>query len=326
MKKSSEIVIYKNQNGENQIDVRLENETIWLTQEQISSLFEVDRTVITKHLKNIFASQELDEKSNVQKMHIAGSDKPVKFYNLDGIISVGYRVNSKRATAFRIWATSTLKDHLVKGFTVNQKRLGEIGLTEFEETIALVKKVIHSKQLESSEAQGLLDIITSYSQSWLLLQKYDEAQIETPKKSQKSKKILKYSDATKAITELKNELLRKKEASDLFGREREKSLEGIIGSIYQTFGGKELYPSIEEKAANLLYFIIKDHPFSDGNKRIGAFLFIVFLAKNSYLLRKNGEKKINDNTLVAVALLIAESNPKQKDLLTKLVMNFLNEK
>jgi hypothetical protein len=162
MKKSSEIVIYKNQNGENQIDVRLENETIWLTQEQISSLFEVDRTVITKHLKNIFASQELDEKSNVQKMHIAGSDKPVKFYNLDGIISVGYRVNSKRATQFRIWATSILKDHLVKGFTVNQKRLSEIGLTKFEETIALVKKVIHSKKLENTEVQGLLDIIASY--------------------------------------------------------------------------------------------------------------------------------------------------------------------
>ncbi len=329
MKKPSEIIIYKNRNGENQIDVRLENETIWLDAHQLGSIFEVDRTVIVKHIQNIYKTNELEENSTCAKIAQVAADGKIRqmnSYNLDVILAVGYRVNSKRATQFRIWATSVLKDHLVKGFTVNQKRLGETGLTEFEETIALVKKVIHSKQLENSEAQGLLDIITSYSQSWLLLQKYDEAQIETPKKSQKSKKILKYSDATKAITELKNELLRKKEASDLFGREREKSLEGIIGSIYQTFGGKELYPSIEEKAANLLYFGIKDHPFSDGNKRIGAFLFIVFLAKNSYLLRKNGEKKINDNTLVAVALLIAESNPKQKDLLTKLVMNFLNEK
>lgn len=332
MKKPSKIIIYKNRNEKNQIDVRLEDETIWLSLNQISELFDTDKSGISRHIKNIFLEKELDQKATVAKIatvQTEGSrhiERSVEHFNLDVILSVGYRVSSKRATQFRIWATSILKDHLIKGFTVNQKRLGEIGLTEFEETIVLVKKVIHSKQLENSEAQGLLDIITSYSQSWLLLQKYDEAQIETPKKSKKSKKILKYSDATKAITELKNELLKKKEASDLFGREREKSLEGIIGSIYQTFGGKELYPSIEEKAANLLYFVIKDHPFSDGNKRIGAFLFIVFLAKNSYLLRKNGEKKINDNTLVAVALLIAESNPKQKDLLTKLVMNFLNEK
>ncbi len=332
MKKPAEIVIYKNQNGENQIEVNLQNETLWLSLNQISELFDTDKSGISRHIKNIFLEKELDQKATVAKtatVQIEGSrhiTRDIEHFNLDVILSVGYRVNSKRATQFRVWATSILKDHLVKGFTINQKRLGETGLAEFEETIALVKKVISSKQLESSEAQGLLDIITGYSQSWLLLQKYDEAQIEAPKKSLKSRKILKYSDATNAITELKRELLRKKEASDLFGREREKSLAGIIASIYQTFGGKELYPSIAEKASNLLYFIIKDHPFSDRNKRIGAFLFIVFLAKNNYLLRRNGEKKINDNTLVAVALLIAESNPKQKDLLTKLVMNFLSEK
>jgi death-on-curing family protein len=326
MKKPSEIIIYKNQDGKNQIEVHLENDTAWLTQEQISLLFAIDRTVVTKHLRNIFLSHELEEKSNVQKMHIAGSDKPVKFYNLDCIISVGYRANSKRATQFRIWATSVLKEHLVKGFTVNQKRLNETGLKEFEEAVGLVKKVIQSKQLENKEAQGLLEIITTYSQSWLLLQKYDEAKIEAPKKVKRPGKVFKYDFALQAIAELKSELLRKKEASDLFGHERQKALAGIIGSIYQTFAGKELYPTIEEKASHLLYFIIKDHPFSDGNKRIAAFLFIVFLAKNNYLLRKNGEKKINDNTLVAVALLIAESNPKQKDLLVKLVMNFLSEK
>lgn len=329
MKKPSEIVIYKNKNGQNQIDVRLENETIWLDAHKLGSIFDVDRTVIVKHIHNIYKTKELEEKSTCAKIAQVAADGKVRkmnIYNLDVILSVGYRVNSKHATQFRIWATSILRNHLVKGFTINQKRLDETGLKEFEEAINLVKKVVHSKQLESNEAQGLLDIITSYSQSWLLLQKYDEAQIEAPKKSKKSSKILKYDFASHAISELKSELTRKKEASDLFGRERQKALEGILGSVYQTFGGKELYPTIEEKAAHLLYFIIKDHPFTDGNKRIGAFLFIVFLAKNNYLLRKNGEKKINDNTLVAVALLIAESNPKQKDLLVKLVMNFLNEK
>jgi death-on-curing family protein len=329
MKKSSEILIYKNEDNKNEIEIQLKDETIWLDAHQLAAIFGVDRTVIVKHIQNIYKTGELKENSTCAKIAQVAADgkmRKMNIYNLDVAISTGYRTNSAKATQFRIWATSILKDHLVKGFTLNQKRLDETGLKEFEEAVGLVKKVIQSKRLESSEAQGLLEIITSYSQSWLLLQKYDEAQIEAPKKSKKSSKILKYDFALRAIEELKSELLRKKEASDLFGRERQKSLEGIFGSIYQTFSGSELYPTVEEKAANLLYFIIKDHPFSDGNKRIAAFLFIVFLAKNKYLLRKNGEKKINDNTLVAVALLIAESDPKQKDLLVKLVMNFLNEK
>ncbi|OFW80154.1 MAG: hypothetical protein A2887_06895 [Alphaproteobacteria bacterium RIFCSPLOWO2_01_FULL_40_26] len=327
MKKQSEILIYQTPN--NQIEVRLENETIWLDSHRVGSIFGVDRSVIVKHIRNIYDSDELGESSTCAKITQLAADgkmRQMNIYNLDVIIAVGYRVNSKRATQFRIWATSTLKDHLTKGFTINQKRLDEKGLEEFEEAIALVKKVIQSKQLKNHEAQGLLEIITNYSHSWMLLQKYDEEKIEAPKKSKKSRKILKYEDAVKAISDLKRELVKRKEASELFGYERGKALEGILASIYQTFGGKELYPTIEEKAANLLYFVIKDHPFSDGNKRIAAFLFIVFLVKNSYLLRKNGEKKINDNTLVAVSLLVAESNPKQKDLLTKLVMNFLNEK
>lgn len=322
---NGEIVIYRSKAGRVELEVNLYKETVWLMQRQLSLLFDVERSVITKHLNNIFKSGELIEKSNVQKMHIASSDKPVKVYNLDTIISLGYRVNSKRATQFRIWATSILKNHIINGYTLNQKRIQEKGLNDFEEAVALIRRTVENKSLSGDESKGLLEVITTYASTWLMLQKYDQHDIPTPKTKNSHRKF-DYDFCRKAIDEIKAELMKKEEATGLFGHEREGQFKGIIGGIYQTFDKHELYPSIEEKAAHLLYFIIKDHPFSDGNKRIGSFLFIVFLAKNNYLYRNNGERKINDNALTALALLIAESDPKQKALMIPLVMQFLSEK
>lgn len=321
-----EIAIYKDKNKEVVIEAVLREETIWLTQAQISSLFNIERSVVTKHLRNIFLSGELSEKSNVQKMHIPESDKPVKLYDLDAIISVGYRVNSKQATQFRIWATKTLREYIIKGYSLNQKRLNELQgkkLAEFEQAVGLIKRTIENKQLSGSEESGLLKVITEYANSWLLLQKYDEGDLPLLKSPKKPSFSIDYKFAVNAIDELRANLIKKNEASELFGKEREGSLEGVIGNIYQAFGGNEFYKSIEEKAAHLLYFIIKDHPFLDGNKRTGSFLFIAFLAKNKHLYRKDGEKKINDNALVALALLVAESEPGHKDVIIKLIMNLI---
>lgn len=327
--KNQQIIIYQSSDRQVQLDVHLTDETIWLTQKQIAELFGIERSVITKHLKNIFFSQELAEKSNVQFLHIAGSDKPVKLYNLDVIISVGYRVNSKRATQFRIWATQTLKKYVLDGFVVNQKRLQEKQfdrLKELEQATTLLQKTIARHELRNDEATGLLKVITDYTESWLLLHKYDEGQLKTDHVTKRLVYRLTYKDARAGVDELRTTLLKKKEAGDLFGAEREHMFESIIGNINQTFGGQELYGSIEEKAAHLLYFIIKDHVFSDGNKRSGAFLFVWFLARNNHLYTKKGEKKINDNALVAIALLIAESDPKEKDLMIKLVVNLIRKR
>lgn len=324
--KTGEIVIYRNQDKSIAVEAQLTKETIWLTQAQIANLFDVDRTVITKHLRNIFISGELVEKSNVQKMHIANSDKPVSFYALDVIISVGYRVNSRLATQFRIWATKVLRNHIIKGYTVNKQRLPQLEvkqLHELAETVGLVKKTILNRELSSSETSGLLQVITDYANTWVLLQKYDEAKLALPSKTKSIKAKLSYDLVTEAISGLKKDLLSKKQATVIFGQEREHGLEQIIMSLEQSFGGKKLYPSVEQQAAHLLYFVIKDHPFVDGNKRIASFLFVLFLARNKALLKANGEKKITDYTLVALALLIAESDAKHKDIMVKLIMNFL---
>lgn len=325
---SGEVIIYKTPKGP-ELEVQLEKETVWLDAHQMAQIFDIDRTGVVRHIANIYKTGELDKKSTCAKIAQVAKDGKIRemdVYNLDMIISVGYRVNSKRATEFRIWATSVLRDHIVKGVTVNQKRLRELKgdqLKEFEKTLGLIEKA-KAKALSGDEAVGLLDIITNYANSWLLLQKYDEGMLEVGRTT-KGRYILEYDDAVKAISELKNDLINKKEAGNLFGLEREDMIKGILAGINQSFGGKEIYPSIEEKAAHLLYFIIKDHPFSDGNKRIGSFLFIVFLMRNNYLYNKKGEKKINDNALVALALMIAESNPKDKDIMVKLVVNFLHQ-
>jgi prophage maintenance system killer protein len=318
-----EIIIYETSKKEVKLDVRLGGETVWLTQAQIALLFGSERSVITKHLRNIFQSGELDEKSNVQKMHIADSDKPVKFYDLDAIISIGYRVNSKRATQFRVWATKTLKDYLVKGYAINEKRLLEAKETfsKLQKTVAFLREK-SQKELLSGQSQEILDLLADYAKTLSLLEQYDAGEIKRLK-GNKTKFILKYESCSAIIFELKSQLSKKREAGDLFGMERGGAFSGIITNLYQTFGGKALYDTFESKAAHLLYFIIKDHPFSDGNKRIGSFLFVYFLDKEKYSYRKNGERKINDNALVALALLIAESAPKEKELMVDMIINLL---
>jgi len=289
------------------------------------SLYEKDQSVISRHINKIFADEEIDQKSNMQKMHIANSDKPVKFYSLDVVLAVGYRTSSAKAIKFRQWATTILKDHLIQGYTLNQKRLQQKGIKEFNQAIALLQTTIAHENLECDEAKGLLDVIVGYGRSWSLLEGYDEDTLSIPVYRATQKFILGYDEAKDSIAKLKGELMKKSEATELFGREKAGELDGIIGNIYQTFGGDDLIPSVEAKAAHLLYYIIKDHPFVDGNKRIGAFLFILFLQKNRMLYRPSGEAKINDNALVALALMVAKSLPVQKDTVIALVVNMLAE-
>lgn len=321
MKSKGEILIYKAKDGSQQLEVMLEQETVWLTQKQITELFDRERTVITKHIGNIFKEKELEEKSVCAKFaHTAGDGKTyeTQYYNLDVIISVGYRVKSKRGTQFRQWATQRLKEHLVKGYTINEKRLADL-----EQTIKLVRQTGQAKELSATEAKGLLDIITNYTQSFILLNQFDSNSLPEAKLNENITYEIEYSEAIKAIAELKQQLIKKKEASVLFGNERDGAFAGILNSVVQTFGGKYLYKSIEAQAAHLLYFVIKNHPFTDGNKRIGAFLFVWFLEKNRHRFKKSGELKINDNALVALALLVAQSNPDDKDLMISLVINLI---
>ncbi|MBI5152161.1 virulence protein RhuM/Fic/DOC family protein [Candidatus Peregrinibacteria bacterium] len=323
------IIIYKTKDGKTKIDVKLEKETIWLNAHQMADLFCVDRTVIVKHMHNIYKIGELKPKLTCAKNAQVAKDGKVRnidFYNLDMIISVGYRVNSLRGTEFRIWATKILRNHIVKGFTVNKKRLEENrqkSLIELEKTIALLKSSMQNKALDYDEALGLLQVITDYANSWILLQKYDENALKIKKQPSRRAAIFTYPQAKKAIEELKAALISKKETTDLFGREREHGLDAIFGAINQTFNGKHLYRGFEEKAAHLFYFIIKDHPFVDGNKRAAAFLFILFLSRNNRLFNEKGERKINDVALVALALLIAQSNPKDKEIMIALITNLV---
>jgi death-on-curing family protein len=327
--KKGEIVIYKSKDGP-KLDVRLEEETIWLTLNQIAFLFNVQKAAISKHIKNIISSGELNEKSTVSKMETVQMEgnrrikRILTYFNLDMIISVGYRVNSRRATQFRIWATKTLKEHLIKGYTINEKRLLQTQnqLKELQSAISFLQEKSKNKLLTGQE-QEILNLLSNYSKTLTLLEKYDKEKLTLIKKT-KSKFKLKYEETIKVINEIKKDLINKNEASDLFGKEINNKLKDILGNIYQTFGKKELYPSLEEKAAHLLYFIIKDHPFIDGNKRIASFLFIYFLDKNNFLYRHNGEKKINDNALTALALLIAISNPKDKEILIKITTNLIS--
>ncbi|MDY0181145.1 virulence protein RhuM/Fic/DOC family protein [Aliarcobacter skirrowii] len=322
----SKIVIYEDANGEIKLDVSLENDTLWLSQKQLEVLFDRDKSVISRHIKNIFKEEELDKNSVVAKNATTATDGKiyqVEYYNLDMIISLGYRVNSKRATSFRVWATKILKDYIINGYSINNKRLQQKGLKELNETISLLKDTISNAQIELNEAKGLLDVILNYSRTWTLLQGYDEDSLKINFVAKEAKFILDSDEAKNYIAQLKNELIKKGEATELFGREKAGEFEGILRNIYQTFGGVDLLESVEEKAANLLYYIIKGHPFNDGNKRIGAFMFILFLSKNNMLYKSNGELKINDNALVALSLMTAKSDPKQKDTIINLIVNIL---
>ena len=331
--KKGEIVIYKDNQGP-ELHVQMDGETIWLNQAQISELFQTARTSITRHIGNIFKSGELIEanstlkQANVQKMHI-GLDKPTIYYNLDVIISVGYRVNSKRATQFRIWATNRLRDYLVKGYAINEKRLKDaenlqIKLKELESVHKVFQHALENKKLEGYERE-LLKIISDYANTWFVLNAYDKDELKIEDVAKRAAKSLDHQELQKSIGAFKKRLMAKKEASDLFGREVGGKFEAVLGSINQTFAGKELYPSLEEKAAHLLYFGIKDHPFADGNKRIGSLVFLLFLIENNYLMNKKGERKINDVGLTALALLIAESKPNDKPAIIKLIVNLINK-
>ena len=291
----------------------MKDETVWLTQEQMARLFDRNIGVISRHIKNIFAENELDMESNLQKMQIPNSDKPVSFYSLDVIISVGYRVKSKNGIIFRKWANKILKDYLIKGYAVNQKRLEYL-----EKTIKLIDIAGRiDEKLNGSEAQEIIKVINNYSNALNLLDDYDHKRISKPNGTINNNKIT-YEDCMNIIGKLKFN-----SDSELFALERNKGLQAIIGTIYGSFDGKDLYPTIEEKAANFLYLITKNHTFIDGNKRIAATLFIYFLEFYNILYNENGQV-IDNNTLVAITLLIAQSNPKEKDILIDLVMNFLN--
>ena len=321
--------IIKFMDGEVEVNVKLKDETVWITQKQMCELFGRDKSVISRHIRNIFKSGELDKNSTVAKIATVQKEgnrevvREVEYYNLDVIISVGYRVNSKKATRFRQWATKILKDYILQGYALNQKKLKE-NFEEFKKEIEILQKAIKTQNIGEIEAKGFLDIITKYAKSWILLNQFDENRLSIPQ-GKEAKFILDYEDARQEIEKLKKELILKKEATELFGMERENSFKGIIRNTYQTFGGIDLLPSIEEKAANLFYYIVKDHPFVDGNKRIGAFMFVLFLNKNNYLYDENGELKINSNALVSLALLIAHSKPDEKDLIIKLIMNLIGE-
>ncbi len=309
----NEIILFENQ--EVKLEVNMKDETVWLTQAQMAELFCRDVGVISRHIKNIFKENEIDEKSNLQKMQIASSDKPVNFYSLDVIISVGYRVKSKNGVIFRKWANKVLKDYLIKGYAVNNKRLEYL-----EKTIKLIDIASRiDTKISGDEAKEIIKVINDYSNALNLLDDYDHKSIIKPKGTINNDKIT-YEDCINIINTLKFN-----NDSNLFALERNKGLDSIINAIYQSFDGKDLYISIEEKAANFLYLIVKNHVFIDGNKRIGATLFIYFLGYYN-LLYKDGKQIIDNNTLVAITLLIAQSNPKEKNILIDLVMNFLTNK
>ena len=324
--KDKQIVIYQAEDGQFQLEVNLKNETLWLAQNQIADLFNRERSVITKHLNNIFKTNELEKESNVQKMHFAHSDKPITLYNLDVIISVGYRVNSKRGTQFRMWANKILKNYLIQGYAINETRLKTQTkrIRELENTLGLLSNVVKNKQLKKDEAIGLLEIITDYTYALDLLDKYDHQALEIENTNTLEIFKITYNEALAAIKMLKNKFGDAEKI--LFGREKDKSFKGSLYNIYQTFESRDLYPSVEEKAAHLLYFIIKNHSFTDGNKRIGAFLFIWFLEKNHYLYSLNGKKRIEDNALVAICLMTAESKSVEKEIIIKLIVNLINKR
>ncbi|HEC30653.1 MAG TPA: Fic/DOC family protein [Candidatus Yonathbacteria bacterium] len=328
IKNKGEIIIYQTSKDEVNFEVRLEEDTVWLDAHQMARVFGVDRTGIVRHINNIYKTSELKRIATCAKIAQVAADgkmRKMDTYNLDMILSVGYRVNSKQATNFRVWATRILKQHLLEGYTINRKRLQEASnkFTELQEAVAFLREKSRKTQLKGQESE-ILGLLADYSKTLTILEQYDKDELKSPK-GKKGKFILTYEKVQDIVLELKKELIVKKEAGDLFGNERGGEFEGIIKTLYQTFGGKELYGSLEEKAAHILYLIIKDHPLSDGNKRTASFLFVYFLDKNNYLYRKNGERKINDNALVALAIMIAESNPKEKETLVKIVVNLITQ-
>jgi prophage maintenance system killer protein len=328
---NDQIIIYQLTGSDAKIDVQVAEDTVWLTQRQMSELFGKDADTIGLHIRNIYKEGELiagattEESSVVQEEAGRSVTRRIRTYNLDVIISVGYRVKSQRGTQFRIWANSVLKEYLKKGYAVNERKLKEktAQLEELKQTVALLDKVLKSKEeLTTDEATGLLKVVTDYSYALDVLDKYDHQQLALEGTTDQQLFVATYDDAIQAIKDLKYRF----GGSSLFGNEKDDSFKGSIGTIYQSFGGVEFYPTIEEKAANLLYFVVKNHSFSDGNKRIAAYLFVWFLENNGILYREDGSKRIADNALVALTLMIAESKPDEKDMMIKVVVNLINPK
>ncbi len=323
---NSEIKIYKTEDGAAEIKVKLENETVWLSLQQLTELFQRDKSVISRHISNVFKEKELDRNSVVAKYATTASDGKtynVTYYNLDVIISVGYRIKSQRGTQFRIWASTILKDYLVKGYVLNEERLikQKKELNNLKQSVKILGDVLNYKALTSDESKGLLQIISDYAYALDILDQYDYQKLTIKNTSGKETYQLMYEDA---ICQIK--MVKKAHGnSDLFGNEKDNSFQSSIATIYQTFNGIDLYPSIEEKAANLLYFITKNHSFSDGNKRIAAFLFLYFLERNGVLFDQQGNKRIADNTLVALTLMIAVSKPDEKEIMIKVIVNLINK-
>ena len=318
---NNQIIIYQTEDGQTQVDVRLENETVWLSTSQMAMLFDKEESNIRRHVINVFKEGELERENNVQKIHVNGIKKPVPYYNLDVIISVGYRVKSKRGTAFRIWARKILKDYLIKGYAINERmRKEQIG--ELRQLVGMLGRTIQSQPLLSNdETNALFEVVTDYTYALDTLDNYDYERLTINKTTKEEPFHATYENAMEAI----NGLREKFGGSVLFGNEKDDSFKSSIGQIYQTFGGEELYPSVEEKAAMLLYLVTKNHSFSDGNKRIAATLFLWFLNNNHILYYPDGSKRIADSTLVALTLMIAESRTEEKDVMVKVVVNLINK-
>ena len=318
------IEIYQTQDGQTQVDVRFEQESVWLSIDDMVHLFQKSRSTVNEHILNIYKEKELEEETSMRKIGISDfSTKPTNLYNLDVIISVGYRVRSKQGTQFRIWATARLKDYLFKGYALNQKRLQQ-NAAELEQALALIQKTAASPELTLESGRGLVDIVSRYTQTFLWLQQYDEGLLGEPK-GENGGVLPSAIEARTALAALKQQLMVRGEATDLFARERGDGLDALLGNLEQSVFGEPAYPSIESKAAHLLYFIVKNHPFSDGNKRSGAFLFVDFLHRNDRLLNSSGQAVINDTGLAALTLLVAESDPKQKETLIRLMMHMLQQ-
>lgn len=321
---NNKIAIYQTKNGQTKLLVNIDEETVWLTQKNMSELFQKDVRTINEHIKNIFKDGELTDNSVIRKFRITASDGKqysTNFYNLDVIISVGYRVKSIQGTQFRIWATNVLKKHLIDGYTINKQRIKKVEskYLELQKTITLLATNIKNSNLVSDEAKGILQVIGKYSKALDILDRYDHQTLEVPKGKKKEIFKITYDNAKEIIDLIQSEF----KESSLVGKEYKDSFKSVLKDIYQTFDGKELYNTLEEKASNILYLITKNHCFVDGNKRIAASVFVLYLQNNNILFDKNGTRKIDDNALVALTLMIATSKPQEKEIIIKIISNLL---
>ena len=322
------VILYQSPDGTASLEVRLDHETVWLTQKQMAELFGKNSDTIGLHILNIYKEGELTEEGTAEDSSVVQIEgqrhirRPIRFYNLDVIISVGYRVKSQQGTRFRQWATRVMRDHIVKGYTVNEQRLKEEStkLQEMRQTVELLARTLANQELVSETGRDVLRVISDYAYALTLLDRYDHGTLAIEETTGKALHVIDYDEAIDIVASMKGEF------DGLFGIEKDQGFKSALGAIYQTFGGNELYPSVEEKGANLLYFVVKNHAFSDGNKRIAAALFIYFLGMNGILYRPDGSKRLADNALVALTLLIAESRPEEKDTIVKVIVSLINRK